>query len=303
MKYHWASLFILFFTVGFSNAQELNCRVKIDSRQLLTFQAAERVIFTELEKDISNFMNNNKWTNDDYQVNERINCDILITLRTSAVQNSFEGFAQVRSTRPVYGTNLETVLLNYNDQTFNFQYVQAQPLIFNINSFVNNLTSILAFYAYVILAMDYDSFSKEGGSRLVEQAYNVANIAQQSGDGGWVRGTETRNRYWLSENLFSQQMLPFRQAIYLYHRQGLDIFLSDPDKARQNILESLKLMRDVNKLKPSAVLNNIYFDAKGSEIVNIFREASPAIRKEVYQLLTTLDPNKATLYEVLNSNQ
>lgn len=300
MKKHLFGIF--FFLIAFQlPAQELNCKVTIDSKRLTTQQVSEKAIFDDMQKAINNFMNNTDWTTDDFRPEERIDCDLLITLTQAPSQNQFSATAQIRAVRPVYNTTLKSTLISYNDREVNFRYVQGNPLIFNKNNFSDNLTSMLAFYAYTILALDYDSFSKGGGNPYVETVFNIVNTAQSSGENGWRQGTTVQSRYWISENLISQQMLPFREAFYKYHRLGLDKYLASPSEARQQILEALEDISKVNKIKPAAALTNIFFDVKGNEIVNIFKDASPEIRKQVRDMLVLLDPNKAQLYDKLTN--
>ncbi|NJO00721.1 MAG: DUF4835 family protein [Bacteroidia bacterium] len=280
-------------------AQEIECQVVIDSEQLITQQTAERAIFDDLQKAISNFINNNKWTDDNFGKGEQIKCYLEITLRESPTQNVFQGNAQLRASRPIYNTTYESNLITFIDQDFQFRYVQGQPLIFNINSFSDNLTSMLAFYVYVVLAMDYDSFAQDGGNPYVEQAFNIVNVAQGASEPGWRRSQSTTNRFWLIENLNSQQMIPFREAIYKYHRQGLDTFLLDAAKSRQVILDVIKTIQAVNRLKPSAVFTNIFFDSKHQELFSIFKEAPAEMRQEVRDMLVTLDPGHTARYDEL----
>lgn len=297
---------ILFFIFQYLNTQgqELNCSVEVNADVLITNQATEKTVFTDLQKAISGFMNNQQWTDDTFDSKERIDCKLLVTLRNSPAQNQFSGNIQIQATRPIYNTNYTTNTLLYLDNDFTIEYIQGTPLIFNINSYTNNLTSMLAFYAYTILAIDYDTFSKEGGNPYIEKAFNIVNIAQQASNNGWSGNQgSTINRYWLSENMNNQQMLPFRQAIYDYHRKGLDLFLIDAKKARENILNALKTIAEVNKRKPSAVFTNIFFDAKSSELINIFKKAPEETRKEVRNLLVKLDPGKTIKYNELLKNQ
>ncbi len=283
-----------------ANAQELNCNVIVDATALVTNQATEKVLFDDLQKAINTFMNNQKWTLDEFGKGEQIDCNLSITLQKSPAQNVFEATAQIQASRPVFNTSYETNLISFVDRDFRFTYTQGQPLIFSPNSFTSNLTSMLAFYAYVILAMDYDSFSELGGSPYVEQAFNIVNIVP-SGEIGWGRTQGNRNRFWLIENLNSQQMLPLRKALYQYHRLGLDTFLIDSDKARENIFEALKAVEESNQLKPSSLLVNIFFDSKNQEIVNIFKEAPAEMRQEVQTLATKLDPTNAQKYDQLTT--
>lgn len=293
---------IFIFLILFSQklfAQELNCEVVINSQQLVTQQATERTIFDDMTKAFNRFMNDTKWTNDDFRPEERIKCKIIITLTSSPSQNNFEATTQVQSSRPVYGTNHDTNMLLFVDRNFTFGYIQGQPMIFNVNNFSDNLTSMLAFYAYVIIGLDYDSFKRTGGEEYIEQAFNISNIASQSAGGGWQRTQSTTNRYWLIENLRNQQMIPFREGIYEYHRLGMDIFLLDAEKARQSIFEVIKKIKDVNRLKPSAVFTNIFFDAKGDEIVEVFKGASQEVKKELRDILVNLDPTQTKKYNTL----
>jgi hypothetical protein len=281
-------------------AQELNFIVNVDASRLQTAQISEKTIFANLEKAIRLFLNDREWTNDQFKKNEQINCKLSITVTEAPSQNSFKATAQVFSSRTIYGTNYESSLLNFNDRNFEFDYFIDQPLIFNDNNFTSNLTSMLAFYAYTILALDYDSFSKLGGNPYIEKLFNVVNVAQSaSGDAGWSRTQNQVNRYWLAENLQSQQMLPFREAIYEYHRKGMDLLLTKPDEARNTIYKTFQTMQEVNKLKPSSALFNVYFDAKNSEIVNVFKDATPELRQKVRLIVVQLDPANARKYDTL----
>lgn len=281
-------------------AQELRCEVVINSQALVTNQVAERAIFEKLQSDISSFMNNQRWTDDRFEEDEQIICTINITLTSSPENNVFSGTATVQARRPVYNSSYETLLLSFNDQSFDFNYAEETRLIYNVNTFTDNLTSMLAFYAYVILAMDYDSFAPEGGDTYVTRAFDIASIAQQSSNsGGWKRGQNDRNRFALIENLQSQQFIPFRRAIYEYHRLGLDAFQIDEEKSRETILNVLKTISNVNRRRPSAVFTNIFFDAKNQELVNIFKKSPEPIRKQARNLLVILDPTNTQRYNQL----
>ena len=277
-------------------AQELKMTIVVDVQNLTTQQATEKnTLKADLEKAVQNFMNTFKWTKDDFKKEEQIECNLKITLTKSPAQNVFEGIATLTAMRPTYNTTHKSLILQYIDRLFNFSYVQGQPLIYAKNVFTDDLSSMLAFYANVVLAMDYDSFSRGGGAQYAEEAFNIVNIAQGSGNAGWNRQGSTINRYWVAENLQSQQMISFREAIYNYHLLGLDTFVKDPEKSRQEILKVLETIDGVNKLKPSAVYTNIFFDAKGSELVAMFKPATFEIRKKVHNLLVRLDPNKASV--------
>jgi Domain of unknown function (DUF4835) len=289
-------------SISVLSAQELNCVVSVDATRLQTDQATEKSIFPNLEKAITTFINSKEWTSDDFKKNEQINCRLLITVTKSPVQNVFEATAQIVSSRPVYGTTYETLLLNFNDKNFNFRYVADQPMIFNDNNFTDNLTSMIAYYMYAVLALDYDSFSKLGGNSYIEKMFNVANIAQSSNELGWNKTTNTINRYWLAENLQSQQMIPFRESIYTYHRLALDTYLTNGEEARKKMLECIEIMTQINKVKPSSALFNVYFDAKNVELVNIFKEATPEIKKKFRDMVVLIDPANASKYDRVMEN-
>jgi hypothetical protein len=283
-------------------AQELICLVTVDANRMETGQVSERQIFNDLQKAITNFMNNQKWTRDEYRNGEQIRCQLNITIRKSPSQNVFEATAQIKSTRPVYNTSYETTLVNFNDQAFNFNYVQGQPMIFNENSFTDNLTQMLAYYAYLVLAVDYDSFSKGGGNPYVEKLFNITNIAASANAGaGWNRTANQVNRYWISENLLSQQFIPFRETIYKYHRLGLDTYLLDPDKSREVIFECMQTIGEVNKLKPSSAFLNIYFDAKYVEIVQMFKDAPTELKRKLRDAVAIVDPVHMNEYNKLSN--
>ena len=226
--------FITALLISFSSqSQELNCRVIINADQV---QTTERSIFTDMETAFAQFLNDRKWTNDEYLPEERINCNFILTLDPNETQpglGKFGASVQILSSRPVYGTDYETVVFNFADRDWVFEYFQSQPLQFNESAFLNNITSLLAYYAYVIIGVDYDSFSEMGGTRYFQLANQVVINAQQSGYPGWQQFNSIRNRYWLTENLLSTTFEPVRKGYYNYHIKGLDIFMDKPDEAGQ----------------------------------------------------------------------
>ncbi|ABG60255.1 DUF4835 family protein [Cytophaga hutchinsonii] len=274
---------------------ELYMNVTIDASQIPDIQES---VVTDMKQTITRFLNDRKWTNDEFQVEERIRGNISITITGQPAPYSYAATLQVQSSRPVYGTSYETILLNYFDKNFNFELNIGEPLNYNDNMFTSNLTSMLAFYANIILALDYDSFGKLGGQTYVEKAYNIANISLQAG-GGWSQSGDANNRAALIENLNSQLLLPFRQNFYNYHRLGLDIYLSDPAKARLQIVGMFKALNEVIKLKPYSTLIRSFFLAKRDEIINIFRDADTEQKNEVVNLLRVLDPLNSERYATI----
>lgn len=280
-----------------SFAQELNCKVTLNAERI---QTQDRAVFKDMEKAIAQFMNSRKWTQDIYKNYEKINCSIFITLNNMPSYGNFEGSAQLVASRPVYGTNYETVLINYLDHDFSFQYQESQPMEYNDNTYVNNLTSMLAFYAYIILLMDYDSFAELGGTPYLQKAYQILNNAQNSGVPGWVLGA-ARNRYNLMESLNNPQNIDWRKGTYAYHRLGLDVFDKTPDVSRNKIQEVLVNYKKIFTVNPGTVLLVIFFDTKSNELVNIFSNADLNKRREVYDLLTSMD-SKRTAFQQLVEN-
>lgn len=300
-SYIWSVIILLCFVADVGLSQELRCNVIIDTDQLKTNQVTEKQIFVDMQKTISTFMNTRRWTNDKFALEERINCNLVIRLTDMTTIKNFQGTAQIQSSRPIYGTDYESIVLNYIDREWQFEYTNAQPMDFNENNFSSNLTSMLAFYAYIIIGLDYDSFGKLGGNTYLQRALLIANTAQQSisSEKGWKAFEDTRNRYWLIENLTNQQMQPLRESIYVYHRQALDTFLNNPEQSRAQVLEVLKSIKKVNQLKPAAILTNTFFDTKINELINVFMEGSPQEKQNAYNLLVELDPTKTDKYNQL----
>lgn len=288
---------VVLFFVGFvSMGQELNCRVIVNAQQVET---TERAIFTEMEADFAQFLNNRKWTSDEFKEEEIINCNLLITISEMPSIGQFKASVQVLSSRPVFGTSYETVLLNFADRDWDFEFVQSQPLQFNENAYINNITSLLSYYAYLIIGYDYDSFSELGGSPYYQKAFNIINNAQQSNYPGWQQFNSVRNRYWMIENIQNAQLEPVRKSIYQYHRMGMDLLDENKEEAEKNILAALTEIQKANRARPRAIITVSFMDAKSNEIVQIFSKSSLAIRRQAYNLLTNIDPSRTDEYKAL----
>lgn len=295
-------LFFALLAAHLAPAQELNCTVNLNSDQLVAVQKTDFSYFSQLKTVISDLMNNRRWTNDQFGQNEKINCTLTVNLLRSETQGVFQGNAQLTVSRPVYGTNYQTIILSYVDRGFNFSWLPTQPIFYRENQFSDDLTQILAFYANIILAVDYDSFSRQGGNPYIQRAYQVVNLAQASSpnQSDWSNTDNgRRNRFWLVENLQSQQVIPFRDGFYTYHRLGLDAFASNPVQARKYTMDLLTNMRQITLQKPGAVLLNSFFDAKSDELLNIMAEGTRDERKRAFDLLSFLDPSKTENYRRL----
>lgn len=297
------SLFLGSFSFG-AIAQELFCEVIINADQI---QTQEKQIIQQLQENLKKFMNETRFTNETYKENEKIKCNIFITLvpggggrtATDVAAGTYAATVQIQSVRPVYASTYESPMLVFFDQSFTFSYQPNQPLIFNENANTNNLTALLAFYAHIILALDVDSFAEKGATPLLERIRNITSNSQQTGEAGW-QNNDNRNRYWLSENLNSPQFLPFREAMYIYHHQGLDNFAKDAELSRTKIVEALEKLKAINKLRPvDALLIDAFMDAKINELIKIFGQGKPEMIKQAADIMVLLDPANADKYKAL----
>ncbi|HYX08445.1 MAG TPA: DUF4835 family protein [Bacteroidales bacterium] len=279
-------------------SQELKCNVQLVSQQI---QGTNKQVFQTLQNAINEFMNNTVWTNYAFAPNERIECNMLINLTDQASADEFSGTIQIQSRRPVYNSSYNSVLFNYLDNNFDFRYVEYEPLEFDENQHLSNLTSMLAYYAYIIIGLDFDSFSYKGGTEFFEKAEKIVNNAQNAPQKGWkpFDAKSNRNRYWLVKNILDQNYEPVRQFIYNYHRLGLDLMDSKPVEARQEIADSYKLLQKVFRQKPDPFMFflQVVFDAKSDEWVNVFSEAPMDQKTKVVTILTEIDPANSNKYE------
>jgi hypothetical protein len=292
-------LFILFVIAATASGQELNCKVSINADQV---QTTDRTVFKDMERALAAFLNTRKWTGDSYQVHERINCSLFLNISKMPSIGNFIASAQITSARPVYNGNYETVLLNFADREWVFEYIESLPLEYNDNAFITNLTSMLAFYAYIIIGLDYDSFSEMGGNPYFQRALMVVNNAQPSDLPGWQALGSTRSRYSLIENINNPQNTELRRNTYRYHRLALDNFHKTPDESRLIVLDVLKNMKKVWQINPSSIFIVSFFDAKSNELVNILSEGNLQVRREAHDLLLEIDP-KRNVYQKILGNQ
>lgn len=284
------------------SAQELNCQVKIIYSQIQG--STNKQIFDQLEKSIFDFMNNtNKWTNNVYNVQERIECNILITINQQLGTDEYSGSIQVTSVRPVYKSSYKTTILNVQDDNFQFKFQQFTQIEFNLNKFDNNLTSVLAFYAYVILATDADSFAPLGGTEYWQKAQIIVQNAQSASEAGWQSNQQgQKNRYWLVENTLQPVFKGIRDCSYNYCRTGLDIMWEKVEEGRANILKSLDLLKPVYAARPASYTMQLFFNAKADELINIFKGATPEEKNKVLETLMTVDPANTNRYSKIQGS-
>ncbi len=295
-------LVITFFLLSTSvGSQELNCNVQITAQKI---QGSNRQVFETMQREIYEFMNNTVWTNHVFSYAERIDCNILINLTEQISADEFRGTLQVQLRRPVFNTTYNSTMLNFVDNNFQFRYVEFQPLEFDPNSFRSNLVSVLAYYAYIIIGFDYDSFSPEGGTEFFQIAEKIVTNAQNAPEPGWkpYDGSRNRNRYWLVKNILDSEYKGVRRFIYEYDINGLDKMESRITEARTNIVESLRLIQEVYRQKPDPFMYylQIVIDSKSDELVNIFAEAFPEEKSRVLQILNEIDPANKSKYEKIN---
>jgi hypothetical protein len=245
-------------------------------------------------------MNNRKWTDEKYMMDERIECSIFINLTEQLSSNEYKGTIQVQARRPVFGSSYETTLLNLKDNDFQAKYIEYQTIEFNETSNKDNLTNILAFYAYLILGIDHDSFSPEGGTEFFQKAQAIVNNSQSAVEKGWKSYESERNRYWLIENIMNKSYSGYRSCMYQYHRQGLDVMGDKVAEGRASIAEALKLIQKVFRTRPSLYLLQVFFDAKSDELVNVFTKSFPDERNRVVTILNECDPSNGTKYEKIS---
>lgn len=276
------------------HSQELYCTVDVRSQQV---QGSDRRIYETLKNAIYEFMNNQQWTNYNYKYNERIECSILFNVTDRPSPDYFRCEMTIALRRPVFNSSYNTVLLNYIDKEVEFEYIENQPLDFSVGIFTSNLTSVLAFYSYVMIGLDFDSFIMDGGDPYYEEALNIVNSAQSSGYKGWSSAEGVRNRYWLLENLTNPSYSGIRSFYYEYHLKGLDIMYEEPEKGRAAILETLSYLQQVKQSRPSLLVLQIISDSKRDEFVNIFSEGAPTEKSNAVKLLNEIDPSNAMSYQ------
>jgi len=295
-------LVFLVLITGTIKSQELNCNIQVSAQRI---QGSNRQVFETMQRDIYDFMNGTVWTNYVYSYAERIDCSILINLNEQLSADEFRGTVQVQLSRPAYNTTYNSTLLNFMDNNFQFRYVEFSPLEFDPGAHRSNLVSVLAYYVYIILGIDADSFTPLGGTEFFQIAEKIVVNAQNAPEPGWkpYDGSRNRNRYWLVKNILDKEYEGIRQFIYEYDINGLDKMESKLAEARTNITESLKLLQEVFRRKPDPFMYflQLIIEAKADELINIFSPAFPEEKSRVVLILTEIDPANKAKYEKINS--
>jgi len=290
--------FILFIFSVQAFAQEFNASVQVTAQQV---EGTDKKVYQTLQQAIYEFINNRKWSNYQYKVEERIECTFMITITERVSSDEFKGKLNLVIRRPIYKTNYNSVLINYVDNDFDFKYIEYQPLDYDENTFTSNLTSVLAYYINIVLGYDGDSYSLFGGTPYFEKAQSILNSAQNATESGWKAFESTKNRYWLIENLMNTTYSPIREASYKFHRLGLDVMTENIENGRTAVSESLELLRKVNRQKPGLFLLQLFLDAKRDELINIYSQAAPIDKTKAINILKEIDPSNSSKYQkILN---
>ena len=299
LKIRFAFIFLLLFSLNIT-AQELRCSVQLNSQSV---QGTNKNVFDKLQKSVTEFMNNTAFTDQVYTQVERIKCNIFITIKEQISVSEFKGSIQIQASRPVYNSSYSTVTMNRKDNDFQFSYVEDQPLIYNPNTFTSNLLAVLAYYAYMIIGIDHDTFKLYGGTPYFQKAVNIVARAQNAKEPGWKSFGNKKNRYWLTEKLLNEYHRPLRQCEYEYHIKGLDIMSDKTEEGRANILKALEGLRKVQNQDPGSAAMQLFFDSKSDELVNIFSGSFSIEKGKAASLLKEIDPSNIKKYNKIISEK
>lgn len=294
--YKYISIIILSFYSYSLHSQELNCSVSISHSSI---QSSNQELFNSMQKDIYEFITTTRWTGNVYSNDEKIECKLFFTLDKQIGADEFSGNLQIQLRRPVFNTSYQTTLFNFQDNDIRFRYAEFETLKYTENSNNTNLVSLIAFYANIILGINYDTFSPNGGGVYYSKAEAIVAQCQNNIEVGWKSFESRRNRYWLIENIQDSALSNIRMCFYQYHRQGLDVMEKDVTGGRSIIAESLELVRKSYREKSNSMLIKLFFDAKSDEIMNIFADSFNEEKMRVYNILAEADPTNLSKYKKL----
>lgn len=281
-------IFVVMFFLGssISVAQEFNCQVVVNAEQT---GKANMAVFQTLQNSLSEFINQNKWTTREFLPHERINCSMFINI-SEYDGDYFRGTIQVQSSRPVFGSTMTTPVFNFNDQQFDFEYTEYEPLTYDSNEYKSNLISTVAFYLYTVLGLDADTFKEEGGTEYYEEANQIVNLAQQGGRQGWKVTDGNNSRSRLNADLLSTSFSGFRKALYDYHRNGLDLMHMSPEEGKEGVAKAILDLEKMNNRRPNSLLLRTFFDAKADEVEQIFSGGPSVDIRAVVDALNKMAP-------------
>lgn len=292
----WIFLGLLGLLPFVGEAQELNARITVNGEKVAV---ANKQIFTTLQNALTEFVNNRRWTDATFAVNEKIDCNMTIIVNEMD-ETTFKSEIQVQARRPVYNSSYTTTLLNFRDQELEFEYTEGETLDYNSNTLTNNLTAAVVFYVYLILGLDFDSFALQGGNTYIQQAQQIVNLAQSEMSWtGWKAFDSNRNRHAVVTALQDNASEAFRQMWYTYHMKGLDEMAANADRGRTTIIEAISALQTVKQARPTSVLLQMFSDAKLDELIAIYSKATSQERQEGYKLLMDIYPAQSTRLEEL----
>lgn len=295
-------LFCALLTGAAIQAQELQARISVNASQVSS--TVDKKVFQTLQTSLQNFLNNRKWTGEAFQQNEKIACNFLITIRQALPDNVYKASIVVQAARPVYNASYQSPLMNFQDESFAFKYVEYQPVEFNENRvsgsdpLVSNITATLAFYVNIILGLDFDSFSLRGGDPYFQKAQLIVNNAPEGREvDGWRAFDGQRNRYWLMENLTNSKYALIHDAIYSYFRLGLDLMYENEEEGRNAIMNTINIINTLHTDNSNTMIVPFFFQGKANELVKIFKKASPDEKNRAREILMKIDISNANLYK------
>jgi len=298
----WFVVALLLLGASVLKSQELQARLTINASQVSS--QVDKKVFQTLQTALNTFLNNRKWTSEKFETNEKIGCNFLLTIQQTAEDNVYKASLTVQAARPVYNAAYQSALLNFMDDAFTFKYVEYQPVEFNENrvggsdGLVSNLSATLAFYVYVILGLDFDSFSLRGGDPYYQKAQLIVNNAPEGRDiSGWRAFDGQRNRYWLMENLTNNRYTLIHDAIYNYYRLGLDFMYENEQQSRNAILNTINILNTLNNDVPNSMIIPFFFQGKSAELIKVFKKAQPEEKNRAREILARIDITNANSYK------
>ncbi len=294
---NWIVILIVLLFAGVAEAQELNCTLRVNSDQI---QGSNKQVYTTLQKSLTEFVNNRKWTELTYANSERIECTMNIIIK-KVEDDVFTAEIQVQSRRPIYNSTYYSPLFNFKDNDFIFNYKEFDQLELNENALTSNLTAEIAYYVYIIIGYDMDSYTRLGGTPYFQAAERIVNAAQGSNLGkGWLAFDSNKNRYALISNILDEAFKKFRNYFYEYHRLGLDEMSTNSANGRARIAEGLPLLREANRARPSAIVISTFLDAKNDELINVFSKGTTKEKTDAIEILSDVNPTQSARYEQLS---
>jgi hypothetical protein len=284
------------------SAQELQAKVTVNAQRV--YNSVDKKIFTTLQSQLTNLLNNRKWTNDAFQANERIECTFLLNIEKVVETNVYQASLTIQAARPVFNSTYQTALMNFQDGDVTFRYVEFQPIEFNesriqgTDPLASNLTAVMGYYVYTILGLDYNSFSPKGGDLFFQKALNIVNNAPENRSiTGWKAFDGLRNRYWLAENLMNTRYNLVHDVMYTYYRQGLDNMYDNEADGRRSILNALKQLKNFNEQNQNTMILQFFMQGKSLELIRICKKASPQEKQEASAILSQIDVSNASKYK------